>query len=434
MTTTVKERCRALRAILVASLALVAAALWSDAALAAPWCGAVSTTDRPAISGGHVIRVLYAIPSDGTDRSAELAPRIAAEIDEIDAWWRREDSARTPRFDRYADPCGTQLDLTVTRLSGVAVSTRDENAIANGILAELNGVPQAESTKYLVYYEGSARELLCGFGGLASDGSGLAIVFLGSCGGLGSTAQTAVHELLHAFGLARASASPHACPESPGHVCDSTGDVLYTYIQPAPLTSFQLDVGRDDYYLHGSDRWDLATSPWLVRVNEQVALTVTVSGSGTVRSDLPGVQCSGGSCTSSWNPNVDVTLDPEPGEGQRFVRWGGACAEMADCRLATATTTVTALFAPLTYRLGVSVVGRGSVRSNPTSIYSKPLGSWSGAFTSYEPVKLVAKPAKGWRFKGWAGSARGTRPSVSLPLSRNATVRAVFVKLPATKR
>jgi hypothetical protein len=153
-----------------------------------------------------------------------------------------------------------------------------------------------------------------------------------------------------------------------------------------------------------------------------------------VRSDVPGLVCTGGSCTTSWNPNTDVTLDAEPGEGQRFVRWGGACAGLVDCRLATATTTVTALFAPLTYRLAVAVAGRGTVRPTPASVYSQPLRGWSGNFTSYEPVKLVAKPVKGWRFKGWAGSARGTRPSVSLPMSRNAAVRAVFVKLPARKR
>jgi hypothetical protein len=381
-----------------------------------------------------VIRVLYAVPSDGTDRSAELAPRIAAEIDEIDAWWRREDSARTPRFDRYADPCGTQLDLGVLRVAAVTIGTTDNGQLFGAIADQIESLPQSSYTKYLVYYEGPATEHVCGTGGGLRDGIGLAVVFLSTCTGIGSTAHVAVHELLHAFGLARGVAPPHACPSDPGHVCDSTGDVLYTYAQPVPLTSFLLDVGRDDYYLHGGDRWDLATAPWLVRVNEQVALTVGVTGTGTVRSDVPGLVCTGGSCTTSWNPNTDVTLDAEPGEGQRFVRWGGACAGLVDCRLATATTTVTALFAPLTYRLAVAVAGRGTVRPTPASVYSQPLRGWSGNFTSYEPVKLVAKPVKGWRFKGWAGSARGTRPSVSLPMSRNAAVRAVFVKLPARKR
>jgi List-Bact-rpt repeat protein len=429
-----RSRGRGLRVLLPLALALLAAALWSDAAAAAPWCGAVSTTDRPAVLGGHVIRVLYATPSDGVDRSVELAPRIAAEADEIDAWWRREDSARTPRFDRYADPCGTQLDLGFLRLAHITIGLTDNRQLFSAIADEIEDLAGASHTKYLVYYDGPATERVCGTGGGLQDGVGLAVVFLNTCTGLGSTAHVAVHELLHSFGLARGIAPPHACPSDPGHVCDSTGDVLYTYAQPVPLSSFVLDVGRDDYYLHGSDRWDLATSPWLVRVNEQVALTVNVTGTGTVRSDLPGLACADGSCTTSWNPNTDVTLDAEPGEGQRFVRWGGACAGEVDCRLATVNGTVTALFAPLTYRLAVSVVGRGSVRSNPTSIYSKPLRSWSGAFTSYEPVKLVAKPVKGWRFRGWAGSARGTQLTASVPMSRNAAVRAVFVKLPAKKR
>ena len=61
-----------LRVLLALPVALLAAALWSDVAAAAPWCGTVSTTDRPAVLGGHVIRVLYATPSDGVDRSVEL--------------------------------------------------------------------------------------------------------------------------------------------------------------------------------------------------------------------------------------------------------------------------------------------------------------------------------------------------------------------------
>lgn len=425
---------RGLRVLLVSAIAVVGAALWSDAAAAAPWCGTVSADDRPAVSGGHVIRVLYAVPSDGADRAAEVAQRIASEIDEIDAWWRREDSSRTPRFDRYADPCGTQLDLGLLPLARVGSGTTDNGQLFDAIADEIENLPQASYTKYLVYYDGPVAERICGTGGGFQDGVGLAVVFLNTCTGLGSTAHVAVHELLHTFGLARSIAPPHACPSDPGHVCDSTGDVLYTYAQPVALSSFVLDVGRDDYYLHGGGRWDLATSPWLQRVNEQIALTVAVTGRGTVRSDLPGLVCAGGSCTSSWNPNTDVSLEAEPSEGQRFVRWGDACSGLADCRLATATTTVTALFAPLTYRLAVSVVGRGSVRSDPSSIYSKPLRSWSGTFTSYEPVKLVAKPAKGWRFKGWAGSARGTGLSASVPMSRNAAVRAVFVQLPAKKR
>jgi hypothetical protein len=98
------------------------------------------------------------------------------------------------------------------------------------------------------------------------------------------------------------------------------------------------------------------------------------------------------------------------------------------------STAVTALFAPATFRLAVGVAGRGTVRSDPGGILATGGRARAGRFTSYEPVRLVAKAAKGWRFKGWAGSARGTRVTVSVPMTKDAGVRAVFVSVKPKKR
>jgi len=40
-------------------------------------------------------------------------------------------------------------------------------------------------------------------------------------------------------------------------------------------------------------------------------------------------------------------------------------------------------------------------------------------FSSYLPLRLSAKPAKGWRFKSWQGACRGTRAVCTLLVSRN---------------
>ena len=417
------------RALLGGALVLLAAALWSPGAAAAPWCGTLGSADRPPLAGGPPVRVLYAVPADGVDRSAELAPRIAAEVDEVDAWWRREDSSRTPRFDRYADPCGPQLDLGVLRLAGATIGTTDVGRLFDVVSAELRGQPFSSDTKYLVYYDGPSTSRICGIGGGFQDSFGVAIVFLGGCSSLGSTAQVAVHELLHAFGLLAAGGPPHACPDDPGHVCDSTGDVLYIYAQPSPLSSFQLDVGRDDYYLHGGPWWDLATSPWLLRVNEQLPLALRLDGRGRVSSDLPGLDCSA-SCETTWNAGMPLTLTAEPAAGQRFVRWGGACSGGAEtCALAVEPgRPVTALFAPESFRLTVTVRGRGVVRTEPAGLVGTAARPRAAAFTSFSPVRLVARPAPGWRVRAWGGAASGTRARVTVPMTRPTAVRVTFVR------
>lgn len=416
------------RALLAGALVLLAAALRPSAAAAAPWCGTLGA-DRPALSGGPSVRVLYAVPADGADRSAELAPRIAAEVDEVDAWWRREDSSRTPRFDRYAAPCGPQLDLGVVRLAGATSGTTDVEPLFDVVSAELRGQPFSSDTKYVVYYDGPSTSRICGIGGGFQDGFGVAIVLLGGCTSLGSTAQVAAHELLHAFGLLAAGGPPHACPGDSAHVCDSTGDVLYIYAQPSPLSSFQLDIGRDDYYLHGGSWWDLATSPWLLRLNEQLPLALRLDGLGRVSSDVPGLVCSA-SCETTWNAGMPLTLTAEPAAGQRFVRWGGGCSGAAEtCVFAVEPgRAVTALFAPESYRLTVRVRGRGVVRSEPAGLLATAVRPRTAAFTSFAPVRLVARPAPGWRVRAWGGAARGARARVTVPMTGPTAVRVAFVR------
>jgi hypothetical protein len=418
----------AVRILLVTTAALLGGALWSGSAAAAPWCGSVSETERAAVVGGNRIRVVYAFPADGTDASTAVAPRIAAELDEVDAWWRREDSSRTLRFDVYADACGLQYDITKTRVASLSVGVSDNVQIFDAVTAELARLPGWEYTKYLVYYDGPATADICGTGGRRNGNVAMAVVFLQTCTDVGS-AEVAVHELLHAFGLAWDAAPPHACTDDPGHLCDSSGDVLYPYAQHVSLSSFQLDVGHDDYYMHSGGWLDLQESPWLLRLGEQVPLSVAITGTGTVTSDMPGVACTA-SCTTHWNDRSAVTLSADPEPGQRFVRWGGACEGDADCLVTiTGGATVTALFAPSTYRLAVTTIGRGTVRSQSGGRPTKTARGWAGSFTSYEPVKLVARAAKGWRLRGWAGSARGARATLMVPMTGDASVRAVFVRV-----
>jgi Divergent InlB B-repeat domain len=416
-----------LGAVAVVAVALGASPLATGAA--AGWCGTVSTVDRPQAVAGYPIRVVYAVPSDGDDRSAIVAPQIAAIVDEIDGWWRREDSSRLPRFDLYSDPCGLQLDLTLVRIPAAHAWMTDFNQLFDLVWSELGAQRGSRMTKYLVFYDGQTRDI-CGTGGTGTQeiSMGVGIVFLGSCSE-STRSPVAAREVLRTLGVAAAlERAPHACPDDRAHVCDSTGDVISRYAQDGiALSSFQLDVGHDDYYGEVAPM-NLQSSPWLRHVDDQARLTLSITGVGRVAGDLPGVDCTTGTCATDWDRGSVVDLTPTAEPGNRFVRWNGACQGGGTCLVTLdAAQDVTALFAPATFRVRVSVSGRGVVTSFPAGVRCAR-GACGELFDSYEPVRLTAKPARGWRLASWAGACRGARQSCTLPMTKAASVRAVFVK------
>lgn len=59
------------------------------------------------------------------------------------------------------------------------------------------------------------------------------------------------------------------------------------------------------------------------------SVTVTVSGSGRVTSDIPGIDCPDVSCTARYNAGTTVTLTGAPGSGARLMEWLGSCSVLA---------------------------------------------------------------------------------------------------------
>ena len=99
-------------------------------------------------------------------------------------------------------------------------------------------------SKYLVYYDGpvnNANKSAVREAG-SGDGQGVAIVYTAACTDIANEV-VAADELMHAFGALPEPGPPHACPDSPGHPCDSSGDVLYPYVPFAKLVALGLDVG-----------------------------------------------------------------------------------------------------------------------------------------------------------------------------------------------
>lgn len=78
----------------------------------------------------------------------------------------------------------------------------------------------------------------------------------------------------------------------------------------------------------------------------QRTLSVTLAGSGTVRSQPVGIDC-GSACSATFGDGASVVLTATPATGQRFTAWSGACSgSTATCTLAmNADRSVGAAFA-----------------------------------------------------------------------------------------
>jgi hypothetical protein len=419
----------ALRGLAVLAGMWALAGAFASPSHAAPWCGSPSVTDRAPVVAGRTIRVVYAIPSDGADRTAELSPRISADVDEVAAWWRTQDPEREPRFDRAAFPCGPQADIITVRLTESAAVVSSGAArfekIADGAVL---GAGASDYLKHLVYYDGPTdNDRVCGQGGGSDTGSGVAIVYLSACADVPSAA-VAAHELLHAFGALPEAGPPTACPDTRGHPCDSDTDILYPYADATALGSLVLDVGRNDYYGHAGAWLDAQDSGWLRLVSRQVALALGISGTGWVESDIPGVECAA-SCTTEWDAGTTVELEAQAGRGQRFVRWSGACRGALRCEVAlSAAASVGALFAPARFGIVVSLAGRGAVAGAGTTCR---VARCVRQATSFTPLRLRATASKGWRFVGWTGACGGRGVVCTVPMTKATAVRARFVRRPS---
>ncbi len=368
---------------------------------------------------------VYAIPSDGADRLASYGSAMQADAESIDAWWRSQDPLRAPRNDLAPFSCGLQLDLSLLRLpqSGSQLASIDTRfrAIAMSLMAV--GF-SSRHTKYLVYYDGPVEPDVCGQGGSDSSGLGFAVVYVQACAGVPWNT-TAAHELIHTLG-AVANGAPHMCPEpDDGHVCDNPYDLMFPFGDETPITGLALDSGRDDYYGHTGSWPDTQDSPWLVQLDRQVPFALTVSGPGSVSADIPGLRCSQ-SCTTTWSASTALELSATPATGMKLVGWGSGCSGRSACKVVVEPgKTVSALFAPATYRLTVAVSGRGAVRSSRPGVACP--SRCSSLVPSYETLRLTPAPAKGWKFKQWSGACRG-KGMCSVPMTSATSARAVFVR------
>lgn len=145
-------------------------------------------------------------------------------------------------------------------------------------------------------------------------------------------------------------------------------------------------------------------------------VTVTLSGSGSVR-DASGVIRCPGACTTSVAPGTAVTLTAKGDKGV-FERWGGACAgNSLTCTFnVNSAAPVTATFKS-TYRLVVKANGLGAVSSDPAG----------SAYLQGTSVTVTAVPGAGATWKGWTGGGcSGLSLSCVVTVNADTTVTANF--------
>jgi hypothetical protein len=159
------------------------------------------------------------------------------------------------------------------------------------------------------------------------------------------------------------------------------------------------------------------------------ALTVTMSGTGSVTSSPAGINCSA-TCTANFSAGTTVTLTEQFGTGNIFQGWGGGCTGTSPTCVLTmnGAMSVSAAFVAGGGSASLTVTGAGTGTGTVTS---SPAGISCGAtctssFPALASVTLTAAPASGSRFVSWSGACTGTALTCTLVPGTSTAVSATF--------
>lgn len=144
-------------------------------------------------------------------------------------------------------------------------------------------------------------------------------------------------------------------------------------------------------------------------VEHDLTVTRSGSGSGTVTSDPPGIDC-GAMCLAGFLHGTMVTLTASGDSNSEFIGWsGGGCAGSGLCELTVdSARVVNARFDLAPTPLIVSVTGAGTIGIDPPGVVCLP--DCDVELPPDTEVTLTAVPEVGFVFSGWSGLACGTAP------------------------
>jgi len=161
-------------------------------------------------------------------------------------------------------------------------------------------------------------------------------------------------------------------------------------------------------------------------------LTISKSGSGSVRSTPAGIDC-GTTCSAVLAEGTQMVLTPLPDAGWQFAGWGGGCSGLGGCAFkVVADTKVFVTFEAVppaaagkhNVTVTPSGAGAGRISSSPAGI---DCGSRCTAqFDDGTKVVFNATPAPGSTFAGWNGACAGTATTCELSITTDLQLGAAF--------
>jgi len=161
-----------------------------------------------------------------------------------------------------------------------------------------------------------------------------------------------------------------------------------------------------------------------------LSITLAGTGTGTVSSAPAGLNCSGGTCSASFNRGTSVTLTPTASVGSTFTGWSGACSGTGAASFTlSADRTCTATFARQTKTLTVSLAGDGTgiVVSTPAGINcSASSKACSASFDLGAEVTLSSAATPGFAFERWSVCSHSADRSMVLTITADTTCTANF--------
>jgi hypothetical protein len=159
--------------------------------------------------------------------------------------------------------------------------------------------------------------------------------------------------------------------------------------------------------------------------NATLSVTKLGSGSGTVSSDVPGINC-GIDCSENYADGMAVNLTAVPAAGSVFSGWSGACAGTGACSVTV--DSAKSVGANFTGYFSVSVAragaGVGSVTSDLAGISCG--GDCSETYAFGTEVALSATPGEASSFAGWSGGGCTGTGNCRVTVNSTKSITATF--------